>query len=319
MRVVFISYRRDDTAGEARALYKDLVASLGADSVFMDVDNIALGRDFREALQERLESCDVMLALMGDEWLDTKSASGKRRLDDPDDFVRQEIAAALKRNIPVTPVLLQGVQMPSADDLPEDLESLAYRNGFEIRHRRWESDVQEMIVRLGLVAGQDRAAGHASTEPEALKAMPSRAKGLLWGGSGLAVFLVVAVWLVFYGPWLGRDVVLETWDPTTWDATKTPAYVVVDSAWKTKMLARKRVAELSRTYGNSGFIWIPDFDSLSGAQFFQVYVGPFQTREEAEQATCDYITKFHKKKDEHYAVLVSAHTTNQDRVFCGHL
>ena len=109
------------------------------------------------------------------------------------------------------------------------------------------------------------------------------------------------------------------WDPTTWDATKTPAYVVVDSAWKTKTQARTRVAELSRTYGNSGFIWIPDFDSLSGAQLFQVYVGPFQTRGEAEQATCDYITKLHKKKDEHYAVLVSAHTTNQDRVFCGHL
>lgn len=314
MRVVFINYRRDDTAGEARALYKDLVASLGIDSVFMDVDNIALGRDFREVLHERLESCDVMLVLIGDEWLDTTSEHGKRRLDDPNDFVRQEIAAALKRNIPVTPVLLRGVQMPSADDLPEDLESLAYRNGFEIRHGRWEDDVQEMMMRLGIVGSQGGAPDPVPTETQAPQASPPRSKRLLWGGLVFAVSLILLVWLGFNGLWGGRDVA-----HTNWDATKTPAYVVVDSAWETKTEAQTRIAELNNTYDNSGFIWIPDFNSLSGAPMFQVYVGPFQTREEAEQATCEYITRFRKKKHEHYAVLVSTQTTNQDRLFCSSL
>lgn len=316
MRAVFISYRRDDTAGEARALYKDLVVSLGEDSVFMDVDSIALGRDFREALHERLESCDIMLALIGDEWLDTNNVRGQRRLDDPDDFVRQEIAAALKRNIPVTPVLLQGVQMPTADELPKDLESLAYRNGFELRHNRWESDVQEMLARLGLVADQETAVDPATSATTATKA-PPRVRGLLWGGAALvAVTLVVAAWL-WTGPVVEKPVA-EKWDPMSWDRKTTPAYVVADSAWETKQQAQRRIVDLSRTYPNSGFLWIPDFDSLSGTELFQVYVGPFLTREEAEQATCDYIEKFNKDKTEHYAVLVST-KTNQDRLNCGDL
>ena len=108
MGTVFISYRREETAGEARALFNDLVARIGKDLVFMDVDNIALGRDFREVLRENLASCDLMLVLIGKRWVDAKDQSGRRRLDDPGDFIRLEIGAALKRNIPVTPVLVQG-------------------------------------------------------------------------------------------------------------------------------------------------------------------------------------------------------------------
>jgi hypothetical protein len=116
----------------------------------MDVDSIALGRDFRQILQEKLASCNLLLVLIGRDWIDAKNQSGRRRLEDPNDFIRLEIAAALKRNIPVTPVLLQGVQMPAAEQLPEELRELSYRNGFELSHNRWDSDVQEMIKRLGL-------------------------------------------------------------------------------------------------------------------------------------------------------------------------
>ena len=150
MGAVFVSYRRGDTEGQARALFNELADLIGRDSVFMDVDSIALGRDFRQILQERLGSCDLMLALIGPDWLDIKDASGKRRLENPADFVRQEIAAALRRNIPVTPVLVQGTQMPAPEQLPDDLKDLAYRNAFELSHTRWESDVAEMIKRLGL-------------------------------------------------------------------------------------------------------------------------------------------------------------------------
>src|SRR5215469_3071239 len=168
MGTVFISYRREENAGEARALFNDLVARVGKDLVFMDVDNIALGRDFREVLRENLASCDLMLVLIGKGWLDAKDQSGRRRLDDPGDFIRLEIGTALKRNVRVTPVLLQGAHMPAAEQLPEDLKELSCRNGFELSHNRWESDVQEMIKRLALGTRPDVAApgrfGARSTE-----------------------------------------------------------------------------------------------------------------------------------------------------------
>ena len=153
MGAIFVSYRRGDSEGQARALFNELADLIGKNSVFMDVDSIALGRDFRQVLQERLGSCDLMLALIGPDWLDIRDASGNRRLDSATDFVRQEIAAALRRNIPVTPVLVRGAQMPAPEQLPDDLKDLAYRNGFELSHTRWDSDVAEMTKRLGLGKG----------------------------------------------------------------------------------------------------------------------------------------------------------------------
>ena len=150
MSAVFISYRREDTAGEARALFDDLVARLGEKSVFMDVDSIALGRDFRSVLQETTTSCDLMLVMIGRNWADAKDEGGRVRLENPVDYVRLEIEAALKRDIAVTPVLVQGAHMPTPENLPAEIRDLAYRNGFELSHSRWESDVGEMVRRLGL-------------------------------------------------------------------------------------------------------------------------------------------------------------------------
>jgi len=150
MNTVFISYRREITAGEARALYNDLADRLGKNSVFMDVDSIALGRDFRNALQNTLASCDLLLVLIGRNWADVTDEEGRRRLENPSDFVRLEIEAALKRDIVVMPILVQGAHMPTAGQLPPEIKDLAYRNGFELSHTRWESDVGEMMRRLGL-------------------------------------------------------------------------------------------------------------------------------------------------------------------------
>ena len=155
MKTVFISYRREDVAGEARALFNDLVTRLGKECVFMDVDSISLGRDFRAVLQEILISCDLMLVLIGKDWADMKDEKGRARLEDPHDFVRLEIAAALKRDIVVTPVLVQGAHMPTPEQLPSEISDLVYRNGFELSHNRWESDVREMVRRLA-IDGPDR-------------------------------------------------------------------------------------------------------------------------------------------------------------------
>jgi hypothetical protein len=108
MTTVFISYRRETASGEARALFNDLVDQLGKNSVFMDVDSIALGRDFRSILQKTLGTCDLMLVIIDKDWVTVKDEKGKIRLENPSDYVRLEVEAALKRDIVVTPVLVKG-------------------------------------------------------------------------------------------------------------------------------------------------------------------------------------------------------------------
>ena len=134
MRAIFISYRRDDSEGEAGRLFDDLVGYFGKDSIFMDVITVTRGRDFRKVIDESVSTCGVLLAIIGKNWLDARDATGQRRLDNPNDYVRFETAAALKRDIPVIPVLVRGAKMPQPEQLPEDLKDLVYRNGVELTH-----------------------------------------------------------------------------------------------------------------------------------------------------------------------------------------
>ena len=148
MRAIFISYRREDAEGQAGRLFDDLARQFGEHSVFMDVAGIEPGRDFRRVIDEHVASCGVLLAMIGKSWIDAADESGRRRLEDPMDFVRLETASALKRDIPVVPVLVHGARMPRAEQLPADLAELAYRNGVELTHARWDSDVQVLIKAL---------------------------------------------------------------------------------------------------------------------------------------------------------------------------
>jgi len=130
---IFISYRRDDAAYVTGHINDLLRKEFGNESVFTDVDNIALGVDFRAVLDESVSQCQVLLAVIGDNWLTVRSRDGKPRLNDPADFVRIEIESALKRNIPVIPLLVSGAKMPLEEDLPSSLKDLAFRNGTQIR------------------------------------------------------------------------------------------------------------------------------------------------------------------------------------------
>ena len=173
MRAIFISYRRDDSEGQAGRLSKDLAGHFGQDAVFMDVAGIAPGRDFRRVIDEHVATCGVLLAVIGKTWITAQDASGRRRLDDPADFVRLETASALKRDIPVIPVLVHGAGMPQAEQLPPDLADLAYRNGVELSHARWDSDVQLLIKALepyvqARRSDPGRDAGSAASGPVAL-------------------------------------------------------------------------------------------------------------------------------------------------------
>ena len=128
---IFISYRREDTSDVTGRIYDRLIQHFGRESVFKDVDSIPLGIDFRKHLGDSVGRCDVLLTIIGRQW--SAGEVGKRRLDDVRDFVRIELEAALRRDIPVVPVLVQGSSLPSGEDLPETLQSLVYRNGMPVR------------------------------------------------------------------------------------------------------------------------------------------------------------------------------------------
>jgi len=144
MAGVFISYRRDDTAGHAGRLFDTLVRRFGEPAVFMDLTDIAPGSDFVETIERAVGSCDVLLVLIGRNWLKSADSQGRSRLEDPQDFIRHEVATALSRNIPVMPILLQGARMPTADELPQDLKALARRQAIELSESRWETDVARL-------------------------------------------------------------------------------------------------------------------------------------------------------------------------------
>src|SRR5687767_11092237 len=145
---VFISYRREDCPGHAGRLFDRLRARFGTDSVFIDVAGIEAGVDFVEALEKAVASCDVLLAIIGREWVTSADRKGGRRLDDPRDFLRLEIFTALKRNVRVIPVLVEDAPMPSADALPDDLTPLTRRQAVELRDTRWDADVDALIALL---------------------------------------------------------------------------------------------------------------------------------------------------------------------------
>src|SRR5215470_6841136 len=148
MSGIFISYRREDTAGNAGRIYDRLVDRFGRERVYRDVDSGQPGEDFVEAIRSRVEGSDVLLALIGPNWLKATDESGGWRLASEDDLVRVEIATALERGIRVIPVLLHGAKMPGAGDLPSALSKLAHRNALEIRDTHFEQDVSLLLEHL---------------------------------------------------------------------------------------------------------------------------------------------------------------------------
>ena len=160
MAGIFISYRRDDSAGHAGRLYDRLSDHFGPDQVFMDVDAIKPGQDFVDAVRQAVGGCDGLVAIIGREWLTISDATGARRLDDPEDLVRLEIATALGLGIRVVPVLVQGAQMPGAAEFPDGIKELARRNAQEISDRSFRSDVERLIEALE-APDPERAGGTA--------------------------------------------------------------------------------------------------------------------------------------------------------------
>ena len=150
---IFISYRRNDSSIQAQWLVETLAERFGRNRVFMDTDTIEPGVDFLEVIDGAVGHCDVLIALIGPQWLGSADAEG-RRLDNPGDFVRHEIETALDRNIRVIPALVGGATMPRSDELPGALANLARRNAVELSDMRFRGDMQSLLERLERIAQQ---------------------------------------------------------------------------------------------------------------------------------------------------------------------
>jgi uncharacterized protein with WD repeat len=165
---IFVSYRREDTAGQAGRLYDRLGDHFGEDRVFMDVDSIGIGADFTRAIRDAVSGCSVLIVLIGQDWLTFTDGKRKRRLDNPDDWVRVEIETALQRDIRVVPVLVDGAALPQASDLPLSLRPLVERQALVLSHIGFRSEVSHLIAAIEDVVSRKHRFAEAPYGPQEL-------------------------------------------------------------------------------------------------------------------------------------------------------
>jgi TIR domain len=164
MSKIFISYRRDDSAGYAHAVYSQLVQHFSKDQLFMDVDTVEPGVDFVRVIEEAVGECDVLVALIGKRWVGGESGGTSSRLDKEKDYVRLEVSTALARDIRVIPVLVDGMTMPSENILPAPLQPLTRRNAIEISNTRFNFDVERLIIAVRNILDEAEAQRKADEE-----------------------------------------------------------------------------------------------------------------------------------------------------------
>lgn len=217
---IFISYRRQSDSGSAGRLYDRLSQKLLGVPIFIDVDKLNPGDDFEQGLEKSLARCAVLLAVIGPDWVDVPGTDGQPRLSREDDFVRMELAAALSKGVRVIPLLVQGALPPSASALPAELKALAKRQAFEIRHERFNADVDALARSLldttpGL--RRRRLTGSAKVALAALTILVLLGGGLLlYRNSGWSEFnwfgLRSAADAVNWSPWLDQETYQREFD-----------------------------------------------------------------------------------------------------------
>jgi hypothetical protein len=197
--MIAISYRREDSLPIAGRLYDRLQATFGKKNVFMDFDSIPPGMDFREQIKQTIERSNLVVAIIGPNWLGQQPDSS-RRIDNPADFVRLEITCALKRGIPVIPVLVNDTQMPSPEKLPPEIEELAFRNavtldtGIDFNHH---ADRLIAGIRKTMAVGPQPGGPRRIPEPMAsLADAVSFRKVVTWGLAILFAVAGSAIWFL---------------------------------------------------------------------------------------------------------------------------
>jgi hypothetical protein len=151
---IFISYRRDDSAAFAGPIFDRLKKEFGHEAVFLDVDAIPAGADFIGIIQRNIEPCDVLLALIGPRWITSDLTNGRSRLHDPTDIVRVEIETALRRGIPIVPILLEGARMPRREQLPTEIEALSHWQSCDVSHAFFHINMDRLVRALRGLRGR---------------------------------------------------------------------------------------------------------------------------------------------------------------------
>ena len=216
---IFISYRRDDSAGTAGRLHDRLAETFGEENLFIDVDNMPAGADFVETLNKQVAICDVFLCTVGPNWLNAKDSDGQRRLDQPCDFVRAEIAEALKRNIPVIPVLVDGARVPKDRELPNDIVLLTRRQAVEVRNSHFRQDADELTRKIRRLLKEKRSA------------LSRAVLGAIVGAVALLVFGSIGIYRagMISLTWLGSGPTAPTTEPGKETVASTSGSVIMIS------------------------------------------------------------------------------------------
>lgn len=220
---IFISYRRDDTAGYARALNDALAQQFSADRVFIDVDDIGAGQAFDARIAQAMGQARVLLVLIGPRWL-VPQDGGLPRLHQPDDFVRQEVAAGLAGGLQVIPLLLAGATMPAAAQLPDLLRPLATRQALVMDPRRFAADSQHLLAVLRQALGEPPPA--AAPAPAVPQPRLWRLAGAAVAAGGVVAAVAVAAW------WLGRPAPPTSTGPASAAAPAAAARPAINGRWQ---------------------------------------------------------------------------------------
>jgi hypothetical protein len=191
---IFISYRRDDSAGYTGRLTDSLEALVGSGNIFRDVEDISPGDNFVKAIEQNLQRAKVLLIVIGQNWLTAKDGQGLLRLQNPKDFVRLEIETALRLGHQIIPVLIDDALMPSPEELPESIAPIAYRQALVCTDTRWDEDINRLFkVLLQSQKEADKNTGLKRLLPVTFKK---------WRYLAIMSFLLVAVGALF---WFGRQ------------------------------------------------------------------------------------------------------------------
>ena len=194
MSRIFISYRRADAADVTGRMYDHLVRDFAKDDVFKDVDSIDAGVDFRQSISAAVEACDVILAVIGSDWVTAVDGDGENRLSNPDDFVRIELETGLQRDIPIIPVLVRGAAMPDKNELPESLQPIAYRNAVLLRpDPDFATDIQRLKRALSAILYAKNDHKPVVTRVPTLESHPGMRKHIV-----VLVLAALALSLVFF-------------------------------------------------------------------------------------------------------------------------
>ncbi|MEM6542405.1 MAG: toll/interleukin-1 receptor domain-containing protein, partial [Bacteroidota bacterium] len=181
---IFISYRREDSRGSTGRIYDRLLQKFSPEQIFMDVDTIEPGEDFVLAIEKAVSECDVLIAVIGRNWLRVVDKNGQRLLDSTNDFVRLEIKAALERNVRVIPLLVDKATMPEQEFLPEDIKIFSRRNAMEISHTRFNTDMEQLISALANIlekkAKEEQLKNNAKKDKEQKKRIAQQKEEALY-------------------------------------------------------------------------------------------------------------------------------------------